>query len=102
MTLKSGSISPANDSATSQTYEIISSVALRDLTVTVDSPATAFAALVTNNRTDVVYKNPFGFSLQAIQAGGAFTMYVSCALVTVEQATDPFRTATTTMLTRRS
>ncbi|KAL8287086.1 hypothetical protein RQP46_004092 [Phenoliferia psychrophenolica] len=53
-------------------YDIISSVALRDLTVTVAEPSQAFAALVTNNVTNVVYKNPFGFSLQAIDAGGAF------------------------------
>ena len=32
----------------------------------------AYAALIQNNETDVVYRNPFGFSLQAIQAGGNF------------------------------
>lgn len=32
----------------------------------------AYAALIQNNVTNVVYRNPFGFSLQAIQAGGNF------------------------------
>lgn len=30
--------------------------------------------MVTNNLTQVVYKNPFGFSLTSLEAGGAFTM----------------------------
>ena len=37
----------------------------------------AYAALIQNNETDVVYRNPFGFSLQAIQAGGNFIIEYS-------------------------
>ena len=43
----------------------------------IENEGQAFAPLVTNNRTEVVYKNPFGFSLTSIEAGGAFTMSVS-------------------------
>ncbi|KAM0750211.1 hypothetical protein T439DRAFT_247618 [Meredithblackwellia eburnea MCA 4105] len=53
-------------------YTIISSIQLKDLTVTITEASEAYAALVTNNETDVVYKNPFKFSLQAIAAGGDF------------------------------
>lgn len=66
----------AADSVCRKQYEIISSISLKDLAVTILSPAEAFNALVTNNETDVVYRNPFKFSLQAIQAGGDFIMYV--------------------------
>ncbi|KAL8278093.1 hypothetical protein RQP46_009553 [Phenoliferia psychrophenolica] len=67
-------------------YEIISSILLKDLTVSITSPEEAFAALVTNNETDVVYRNPFKFSLQAIQAGGDFIINyanVDSALLTL-------------------
>lgn len=47
-----------------------------DLTVFIQNDGQALAPLVTNNRTNVVYKNPFGFSLTAIQAGGDFIMFV--------------------------
>lgn len=54
-----------------------SQVKLNDLTVFAQNPPQSFAPLVTNNRTDVVYKNPFGFSLTAVQAGGDFIMFVA-------------------------
>ena len=62
------------NSCCSQVYEIISAITLKDLIVTILNPAQAYAPRVDNNETDVVYKNPFGFSLTAIQAGGSFTI----------------------------
>lgn len=66
-------------------------ITLKDLDVTINTPAEAFAVQVQNNETvrrpspcpcvetddgsqsqDVVFKNPFGFSLQVAQAGGEF------------------------------
>ncbi|KAL8280236.1 hypothetical protein RQP46_007350 [Phenoliferia psychrophenolica] len=57
-----------------QTYEVISSVTLEDLTVEINTPEESYAAMVTNNVTNAVYRNPFQFSLQALEAGGAFTI----------------------------
>lgn len=42
----------------------------------ITEPADAYAVPTSNNRTDVVYANPFGFSLTAIEAGGDFIMCV--------------------------
>lgn len=44
--------------------------------MTIDRDSESYAPLVRNNETDVVYKNPFGFSLTTLEAGGAFYMYV--------------------------
>ncbi|BGP44010.1 hypothetical protein JCM10449v2_008067 [Rhodotorula kratochvilovae] len=52
--------------------DIISAISIKDLIVTIDEPAEAYAALVQSNETDVTYRNPYGFSLQAVQAGGSF------------------------------
>lgn len=52
----------------------------------IESPSQAFAPLVTNNQTLVVFKNPFGFSLTAVQAGGDFIINyggVDAGLLTV-------------------
>ncbi|GAA5897781.1 hypothetical protein JCM8208_000260 [Rhodotorula glutinis] len=54
------------------TYDIIKKITLEDLTVQITEPADAYAVPTSNNRTDVVYANPFGFSLTAIEAGGDF------------------------------
>ncbi|GAA6027071.1 hypothetical protein JCM8097_006088 [Rhodosporidiobolus ruineniae] len=53
-------------------YDIISAISIKDLIVSVEEDSQAYAALVQSNETDVTYKNPFGFSLTAIQAGGDF------------------------------
>ncbi|SCV70806.1 BQ2448_3568 [Microbotryum intermedium] len=52
--------------------KIISAIQLRDLTVTVESAAQDYAAEVANNATDVTFRNPYNFTLTAIQAGGNF------------------------------
>ncbi|GJN94719.1 hypothetical protein Rhopal_007810-T1 [Rhodotorula paludigena] len=52
--------------------KIISAISLADLIVTIQEPEQAYAALIQNNETSVTYRNPYGFSLQAIQAGGDF------------------------------
>ncbi|GAA6057282.1 hypothetical protein JCM3770_004534 [Rhodotorula araucariae] len=52
--------------------DIISAISIKDLIVTIQEPSQAYAALVQSNETDVTYRNPYGFSLQAVQAGGSF------------------------------
>lgn len=49
-------------------------ITLQDLTVTITSQADAYTVPTQNNLTNIVYKNPFGFSLTVEQAGGAFYM----------------------------
>jgi hypothetical protein len=75
-------------------------ITLKDLDVTINTPAEAFAVQVQNNETvrppsthppaetddgshsqDVVFKNPFAFSLQVAQAGGNFIVWVLSPLV---------------------
>lgn len=53
-------------------YEVISSVNLQDLTVSITSQADTYSVPTRSNQTSVIYKNPFGFSLTAKQAGGSF------------------------------
>lgn len=77
-------------------YTVISSIALQDLTASIIEPSQAYAMYVlsnfasfvgfladvmfylvspiTNNATDIVFKNPFGFSLTVEEAGGGFTI----------------------------
>jgi hypothetical protein len=55
-------------------YTIISSIGIKDLSVSILEQSQAYAVPTLNNVTNVVYKNPFGFSLTAKQAGGAFIM----------------------------
>lgn len=58
-------------------YEVISAVSLQDLTVSIATAQQAYAVPLINNATDIVFKNPFGFSLGVAQAGGAFTLQYS-------------------------
>ncbi|SGY79107.1 BQ5605_C008g05044 [Microbotryum silenes-dioicae] len=54
--------------------KILSALQLRDLTVTLDDAAQDYAAIIANNATDVTFRNPYGFTLTAIQAGGDFIL----------------------------
>ncbi|KAG2368054.1 hypothetical protein BDR07DRAFT_1391769 [Suillus spraguei] len=49
-------------------FDIIQSIALLDLSLTVQSQDQAFSPLSGSNNTIAQYKNPFGFSLQVIQS----------------------------------
>lgn len=60
-----------NVSLPGQVYTIIESIQLEDLAVTIENSNQAYDALVNNNRTDVAYRNPFGFSLTATQVCSA-------------------------------
>ncbi|KAG1742190.1 hypothetical protein EDB19DRAFT_1702736 [Suillus lakei] len=51
-----------------QKFDIIQSIALSDLSLTMQSQNQAFAPLSGSNNTMAQYKNPFGFSLQVIQS----------------------------------
>ncbi|GAA5951249.1 hypothetical protein JCM3765_002422 [Sporobolomyces pararoseus] len=53
-------------------YEIISAITIDDLTVELTKASQDFNVPSSTNRTDATYKNPFGFSLTANQAGGDF------------------------------
>ncbi|KAG5646292.1 hypothetical protein DXG03_003889 [Asterophora parasitica] len=52
-----------------QKFDVIQSIALNDLSVTIEKPEHAFAPPASSNYTLAKYKNPFGFSLQVIEAG---------------------------------
>jgi len=52
-----------------QKFDVIQSIALNDLSVTLDNPEQAFAPPTSSEFTLAKYKNPFGFSLQVIAAG---------------------------------
>ncbi|KAI0298570.1 hypothetical protein BC826DRAFT_1096594 [Russula brevipes] len=49
-------------------YEIINSISISDLAVIMTEPSEAFAPLASSQHTLATYKNPFGFSLQVVQA----------------------------------
>ncbi|KAH7915074.1 hypothetical protein BJ138DRAFT_1122997 [Hygrophoropsis aurantiaca] len=51
-----------------QKYNIIQSIALSDLEITMENQGQAFAPLAGSQATVAEYKNPFGFSLQVIQS----------------------------------
>ncbi|GAA5969858.1 hypothetical protein JCM21900_004182 [Sporobolomyces salmonicolor] len=53
-------------------YEIISAITLEDLTIQITQQSEAYMVPTSNNRTDATYRNPFGFSLTANEAGGDF------------------------------
>ncbi|GAA6063179.1 hypothetical protein JCM10212_003114 [Sporobolomyces blumeae] len=53
-------------------YEIISAITIDDLTVELTKASEDYNVPSSSNRTDATYKNPFGFSLTANQAGGDF------------------------------
>jgi len=48
--------------------QVIQSIALSDLTVTMQTQDQAFTPLASSQYTLAQYKNPFGFSLQVIEA----------------------------------
>ncbi|KAG5653629.1 hypothetical protein H0H81_011855 [Sphagnurus paluster] len=52
-----------------QKFDVIQSIALNDLRVTMVTPDQAFAPPTSSDFTLAKYKNPFGFSLQVIEAG---------------------------------
>lgn len=49
--------------------QVIQSIALSDLSVTMQTQDQTFAPLTSSSSTIVTYKNPFGFPLQVIEAG---------------------------------
>ncbi|KAF8135624.1 hypothetical protein EV363DRAFT_1429344 [Boletus edulis] len=57
-----------------QKFDIIQSIALKDLSLTMESQQEAFAPLSGSNNTIAEYKNPFGFSLQVIQSSVNMTL----------------------------
>ncbi|GAA5914535.1 uncharacterized protein JCM6883_003197 [Sporobolomyces salmoneus] len=80
-----------------QRYDIISAITLQDLTVTITEPSQAYAALIQSNETDVTFKNPFGFSLTPIQAGGDFVInYNGAAGVLAVPVQNVIRSGTST------
>ncbi|KAG6891741.1 hypothetical protein C0992_006161 [Termitomyces sp. T32_za158] len=64
LTTKGDSVQPSGSDE-----PVIQSIALNDLTVTVDNQDQAFAPPASSHFTLAKYKNPFGFSLQVIEAG---------------------------------
>ncbi|KIJ67573.1 hypothetical protein HYDPIDRAFT_180379 [Hydnomerulius pinastri MD-312] len=57
-----------------QKYSIIQSIALSDLSITMQNQDEAFAPLSSSSNTVAQYKNPFGFSLQVIQSSVDMTL----------------------------
>ena len=57
-----------------QTFDIIKSIKLEDLELSIVNQAQAYAPQAKNNLTNVVFQNPFGFSLRALAAGGTFVI----------------------------
>ncbi|KAJ3838704.1 hypothetical protein F5878DRAFT_725102 [Lentinula raphanica] len=51
-----------------QKFEVIQSITLADLAVTLDDDSEAYDPATGSNLTSATYKNPFGFSLQVIQS----------------------------------
>lgn len=52
-----------------QTFTIIESIALDELSLTLVNQAEAFAPLTSSDFTLAQYRNPFGFSLQVVASG---------------------------------
>ncbi|CAL1708136.1 unnamed protein product [Somion occarium] len=52
-----------------QSFDIIQSISLSDLDVILQTQDQAFAPPTSSDHTSAVYKNPFGFSLQVVEAG---------------------------------
>jgi hypothetical protein len=48
---------------------VIQSIELNDLTINMQTPDQAFAPPASSEFTLAKYKNPFGFSLQVVEAG---------------------------------
>ncbi|KAH9961311.1 hypothetical protein BC827DRAFT_1260505 [Russula dissimulans] len=49
-------------------YQVINSITISDLAVVITEPSETFAPLVSSQHTLATYRNPFGFSLQVVQA----------------------------------
>jgi hypothetical protein len=52
-----------------QKFTIIQSITIGDLELTLTEQSQTFAPLTSSQSSSAVYKNPFGFSLQVIEAG---------------------------------
>ncbi|KAG6854052.1 hypothetical protein C0991_011030 [Blastosporella zonata] len=70
-----------------QKFDVIQSIALNDLSLTVDTPDQAFAPPTSSQFTLATYKNPFGFALQVIEAGQ--TLILNSGGVDIAQLTIP-------------
>lgn len=57
-----------------QKYDIIDSISLVDLAVTIKEDSQAYAPLTSSNSTAAKYKNPFGFTLQVVESGEEITL----------------------------
>ncbi|KAF9245017.1 hypothetical protein BU15DRAFT_85819 [Melanogaster broomeanus] len=98
-----------------QKFDIIQSIALSDLSLTMETQDETFAPLSGSNTTSAEYKNPFGFSLQVIQSSVNMTLAVGgVAAAALNLPTSDtvggvstgisqrFRSASTMSLSRRS
>jgi hypothetical protein len=57
-----------------QKFDVIQSIAISDMSVTMQNQDQAFAPPSSSNHTLAVYKNPFGFSLQVVESGQDITI----------------------------
>lgn len=57
-----------------ETFNLIQSITIDDLTVTMQTDDQTWAPPSSSDSTNAVYRNPFGFSLQVIQAGETITI----------------------------
>ncbi|KAF8894927.1 hypothetical protein CPB84DRAFT_1848428 [Gymnopilus junonius] len=57
-----------------QKFQVIQAIELNDLEVTMKTQDQAFAPPTSSQNTLATYKNPFGFSLQAVQAGQSIVL----------------------------
>ncbi|KAI0063538.1 hypothetical protein BV25DRAFT_1915044 [Artomyces pyxidatus] len=83
LSVKGESVQPSGSSAPvtwlstafqSLTLEVIQSISLSDLEVVMTEQGEAFAPLASSQHTLATYKNPFGFSLQVVQASEDITL----------------------------
>ncbi|GLB37240.1 putative protein of unknown function (DUF3712) [Lyophyllum shimeji] len=70
-----------------QKFDVIQSIALNDLSVTLEKPEQTLAPLTSSEFTLAKYKNPFGFSLQVVEAGQ--TLVLNSHDVDIAQLTLP-------------
>lgn len=66
--MKSVFISRRRFFITDRVFKVIDSVTISDLEVIMTEHSEAFAPLASSQHTLATYKNPFGFSLQVVQA----------------------------------
>ncbi|KAG6857277.1 hypothetical protein H0H87_007110 [Tephrocybe sp. NHM501043] len=74
-----------------QKSDIIQSIALNDLSLILQTPEQAFAPPASSQFTLAKYKNPFGFSLQVVEAGQ--TLVMNSGGVDIAQLTLPKKAA---------